>query len=127
MLCVIATVKWVKEDDAVGPLFGLGDRNKNGQCVVDCCQRHYLMVASTWFQAKTWSDPNGHVKSRLTTQKLTQCADCNYTLIQPQLIEYCSSDNHSCHNYYRLTNIQTCLSLYRIERPRISVTSTQQL
>jgi len=31
----------VKEDDIVGP-YGLGQRNENGQSIVDCCRRHNL-------------------------------------------------------------------------------------
>ena len=58
-----------KDDDIVGP-FGLGDRNENGQCVIDCCRRHNLMVANTWFQARanatyTWTAPNGDVKNQI--------------------------------------------------------------
>ena len=41
----------VKDTDTVGP-FGLGQRNENGQCVVECCRKHNLMVANTWFQSR---------------------------------------------------------------------------
>jgi exonuclease III len=51
-----------REDDIVGH-YGLGQRNGNGQCVVDCCRQHNLMVANTWFQSKdnakvTWISPD---------------------------------------------------------------------
>jgi len=36
----------MKEEDIVGP-FGLGQRNENGQNLVDCCRKHSLMIANT--------------------------------------------------------------------------------
>ena len=55
-----------KEDDTVGP-FGLGERNDNGERVVEFCKRHNLFATNTWFQQKrsaqwTWKSP-GEVDS----------------------------------------------------------------
>ena len=52
-----------KEEDIIGP-YGIGNRNRNGQLLVDCSRRHNLMAANTLFQAKanalhTWSDVTG--------------------------------------------------------------------
>src|SRR6267154_170751 len=41
-----------KEDDTVGP-FGLGERNDNGERVVEFCKRLNLFATNTWFQQKT--------------------------------------------------------------------------
>lgn len=59
----------VKEDDIVGP-FGLGQRNENGQSIVDCCRRHNLMIANTWYQTKlnarhTWIAPDRKTKNQI--------------------------------------------------------------
>ena len=59
----------VKESDTVGP-FGLGQRNENGQRVIECCQKHNLMVANTWFQSRentrhTWISPDGTTKNQI--------------------------------------------------------------
>jgi len=35
-----------KEEDIVGP-FSLGLRNDNGQSLIECCQRHNLMISNT--------------------------------------------------------------------------------
>ena len=58
-----------KEEDIVGP-FGLGQRNENGQSIVECCRRHNLMVANTWFETKkstrhTWTSPDGATKNQI--------------------------------------------------------------
>ena len=50
-----------KVDDTVGP-FGLGERNDNGERVVEFCKRHNLFATNTWFQQKrsaqwTWKSP----------------------------------------------------------------------
>jgi len=59
----------IKEEDIVGP-FGLGQRNENGQNVIDCCRRHNLMIANTWFQTKsntrhTWVAPDRITKNQI--------------------------------------------------------------
>ena len=59
----------MKEDDIVGP-FGLGQRNENGQSIVDCCRRHNLMIANTWYQTKlnarhTWIAPDRKTKNQI--------------------------------------------------------------
>jgi len=58
-----------KEDDIVGP-YGLGLRNDNGQSLIECCQRHNLMISNTWFQTKirsrhTWTAPDGKTKNQI--------------------------------------------------------------
>lgn len=58
-----------REETTIGP-FGLGERNDNGQRVVDLCKRHNLFVTNTWFQQKkkaqhTWVSPNGEVKNQI--------------------------------------------------------------
>src|SRR6267154_432463 len=50
-----------KEVDTVGP-FGLGERNDNGERVVEFCKRYNLFATNTWFQQKrsaqwTWKSP----------------------------------------------------------------------
>ena len=83
----------IKEEDIVGP-FGLGQRNENGQNIIDCCRRHNLMIANTWFQTRqnarhTWSAPDGKTKNQIdyimvdkryrngiTNCKTRQDADC---------------------------------------------------
>ena len=58
-----------KEEDTVGP-FGLGERNENGQYLVEFCKRHNLCVTNTWFQQKqsaqhTWTSPGGAIKNQI--------------------------------------------------------------
>ena len=38
-----------REEGTVGP-YGLGERNDNGERVVNFCKRHNLFVTNTWFQ-----------------------------------------------------------------------------
>ena len=59
----------MKDKDTVGP-FGLGQRNENGQCVIECCCKHNLMVANTWFQSRegtrhTWISPDSKTKNQI--------------------------------------------------------------
>ena len=58
-----------REEDTVGP-FGRGERNDNGERVVNLCKRHNLFVTNTWFQQKrsaqhTWTSPNGETKNQI--------------------------------------------------------------
>ena len=58
-----------KEEDIVGP-YGLGERNENGQLLVEFCKRHNLFVTNTWFQQKTsaqhtWTSPDGTIKNQI--------------------------------------------------------------
>ena len=59
----------IKEEDIVGP-YGLGQRNENGQNILDYCRRHNLMIANTWFQTRqnarhTWLAPDGKTKNQI--------------------------------------------------------------
>ena len=50
--------------------YGIGERNRNGQLLVDCCRRHNLMAANTWFQAKVnalhaWLSPDRWTKNQI--------------------------------------------------------------
>lgn len=61
----------MKEDNIVGP-FGLGQRNENGQSVIDYCRKYNLMIANTWFETKernrhTWIAPDKKIRIRLIT------------------------------------------------------------
>ncbi|XP_041109767.1 craniofacial development protein 2-like [Polyodon spathula] len=47
--------------------FGLGERNKAGDRLVQCCQENRLLIANTWFEqpkrrAYTWIAPNGQYR-----------------------------------------------------------------
>ena len=58
-----------KEEYIIGP-YGIGNRNRNGQLLVDRSRRHNLMAANTWFQAKvnalhTWTLPDGQTKNQI--------------------------------------------------------------
>ena len=58
-----------KEEDIVGP-YGLGERNENGQLLVEFCKRHNLFVTNTWFQQRTsaqytWTSPDGNIKNQI--------------------------------------------------------------
>ena len=42
----------------------------SGQSLIECCQRHNLMISNTWFQTKTgsrhtWSAPDGITKNQI--------------------------------------------------------------
>jgi len=59
----------IKEDNIVGP-FGLGQRNDNGQSVIDYCRKSNLMIANTWFQTKesnryTWTAPDKKTRNQI--------------------------------------------------------------
>ena len=59
----------MKEDNIVGP-FGLGQRNENGQSVIDYCRKYNLMIANTWFETKernrhTWIAPDKKTKNQI--------------------------------------------------------------
>jgi len=58
-----------KEKNIVDP-FGLDMRNDNGQSLIECCQRHNLMISNTWFLSKissrhTWAAPDGTTKNQI--------------------------------------------------------------
>ena len=58
-----------REQDIIGP-YGRGDRNENGQHVIDLCATHNLFAANTWFQQKksaqhTWTSPDGNTKNQI--------------------------------------------------------------
>ena len=58
-----------KEEDTVGP-YGLGERNDNGERVVNFCKRHNLCITNTWFQQKrsaqhTWTSPDKEIKNQI--------------------------------------------------------------
>jgi len=62
-------VSEIKDDDVVGP-FGLGQRNEQGQRIVECSRNHNLIVANTWFQTKknnrhTWTAPDGKTRNQI--------------------------------------------------------------
>ena len=57
------------DDKEVGP-FGLGERNENGQLLVDFSKANDLFITSTWYQQKkgaqhTWTAPNGKSKNQI--------------------------------------------------------------
>ena len=59
----------IKEEDIVGP-YGIGQRNENGQRLIDCCRRHNLMIANTWYQCRqnarhTWTAPDGKTRNQI--------------------------------------------------------------
>ena len=58
-----------REEDTVGP-YGQGERNDNGERVVNFCKRHNLCVTNTWFQQKksarhTWIAPDKVTKNQI--------------------------------------------------------------
>ena len=58
-----------REEDTVGP-YGRGERNDNGERVVNFCKSHNLFITNTWFQQKstaqhTWTAPNGETKNQI--------------------------------------------------------------
>ena len=59
----------IKVNDVVGP-FGLGQKNEQGQRIVECSRNHNLIVANTWFQTKknnrhTWTAPDGKTRNQI--------------------------------------------------------------
>ena len=65
--------QWIKvgnnrEEDTIGP-FGLGERNDNGEKMMNFCKRHNLFVTNIWFQQKksaqhTWTSPDKVTKNQ---------------------------------------------------------------
>ena len=56
-----------REPGIIGP-FGLGDRNNNGERLVDFCREQNLFAANTWFEQKkfhTWTAPNGITENQI--------------------------------------------------------------
>ena len=58
-----------KEQKIIGN-FGLGDKNDNGERLVEFCQRQNLMISNIWFEKKessrhTWTSPDGKTKNQI--------------------------------------------------------------
>ena len=58
-----------KEGNVIG-LFGLGERNDNGDKMVNSGRRHNLFATNTWFQQKrtaqhTWISLSGDIKNQI--------------------------------------------------------------
>ena len=58
-----------REEGIIGP-FGLGNRNENGDLLVDFCREFKMVVTNTWFEQKesdrhTWISPDGRTKNQI--------------------------------------------------------------
>ena len=58
-----------KEGDIVGP-FGLGNRNENGDLLIDFCKEFEIVITNTWKEQKesdrhTWNSFDGRTKNQI--------------------------------------------------------------
>ena len=58
-----------REEKKIIGKFGLGDRNDNGERLVELCQRQNLIISDTWFEQKesghTWTSPDSVTKNQI--------------------------------------------------------------
>ena len=58
-----------REENIVGP-YGLGERNENGDLIVDFCREFGLVVTNTWNEQRveerhTWISPDGRTRNQI--------------------------------------------------------------